>query len=346
LRVLLRFNDRVFATDVPHTTIKVYHDPVETNATWKSAFAPATVANVGPGLDVLGFALDSESMLGDHCAIRLTAHDAIDVTVEGDGGLLPTEPDKNVASVAAMAAFKMANMTQGFELRLRKGIAVGSGLGSSAASAVSAVIAANHVLGNVLTTQQLIAAARQGEVVAAGAPHPDNVVPALLGGFQLMVDEPDEDLKVVSLPVPSGLHAVVVHPALSISTRDARDAVPAHVPIGDAIVNLAHLGMLISALYESDFDRLGASIRDRLHQPYRAPMIEGFDRVYEAAIQAGALGAGISGSGPSVFALTDAMDSARRCGSAMQAAFGSKQIASECFVSALGSKGAIQHAST
>ena len=160
------------------------------------------------------------------------------------------------------------------------------------------------------------------------------------------IDEPDEDLKVVSLPVPMGLHVVVVHPALSISTRDARDAVPAHVPIGDAIANLGHLGMLISALYESDFHRLGTSIRDRLHQPYRVPMIEGFDRVYEAAMQAGALGAGISGSGPSVFAFTDAMDGARRCGSAMQAAFGTKQIASECFVSPVGSVGAIQNATS
>ncbi|MFT5429984.1 MAG: homoserine kinase, partial [Myxococcota bacterium] len=158
------------------------------DTSWHSAFAPATIANLGPGFDVLGLALHPELLLGDTCRVRLADHGEIRLTIEGDGGRLPTEPSENCASVVAKVLLEQAGRTDGLDIHLIKGLPLGSGLGSSAASSASAALATNLALGSPFARHELLDAGRAGEAVAAGTPHPDNVVPSLLGGILLMVE--------------------------------------------------------------------------------------------------------------------------------------------------------------
>ena len=282
----------------------------------RSAFAPATVANLGPGFDSLGLALDPALGLGDRCDVRLAAETRIVV----EGADLPTDPARNVATVAAMRVLELAGVPGGVHVHLRKGLPIGSGLGSSAASAVSAVVATHELIGRPLGRDALIDACRAGEAIAAGFPHPDNVVPALLGGLLLMV-EGAAGLEVVPLPVPQWLRVAVVIPDLEVRTADARAALPAVVPMADAVANAGAIGLLISALYDGDADRIGRGVLDRLHQPYRIPLVPGFDAARRAALDAGALGVGLSGSGPALFALARGEAAARNAGAAMASAF-------------------------
>jgi homoserine kinase len=270
---------------------------------WHTAFAPATVANVGPGYDVLGLALDPLLKLGDTCDVRLAPVGQLQLSIDGDGGRLPTDPDANVATVAARVVLARAGASQstGLQLRLHKGLPLGSGLGSSAASAASAALATNLALGSPLTRAQLFDAGRAGEAIAAGVPHPDNVVPSLAGGFLAMVDDGSQ-LHVARLPVPESLRVAIVIPELEVRTADARAVLPAHVERSDAIANVGRVALLVSALYEGDLERLGLGLHDRLHQPWRTPLVRGFDAVRDAGMAAGAIGVGLSGSGPAMFA--------------------------------------------
>ncbi len=290
--------------------------PARAPGPWFSAKAPATIANVGPGFDVLGMALHASMRLCDRVTLRVLPPGApgprFSVTVRGDGRRLPREPDLNVASVAAKAVFALAGSDAGFELRLSKGLPLGSGLGSSAASAAAAAIAANEALGRPLTLRELIPAGRAGEAIAAGSPHPDNVVPALLGGVQLVVDTDDAhpsradgSLEIVSLPVLHALRVVVVIPQLEVRTADARRAIPSEIPHSDAVFSASRLALLVSAFYERDLARLRVAVADRLHEPYRGPLITGFEPARAAALGAGALAVGISGSGPAMFAFVE-----------------------------------------
>lgn len=309
------------------------------DAMWHRAFAPATVANLGPGYDVLGLALDPGLGLGDTCEVRLGHEgEGITISVAGDGGKLSTNPAENCASVAARAVLAHAGVRRGLEIRLRKGMPLGSGLGSSAASSASAALATNAALGAPLTRRQLVDCARAGEAVAAGTPHPDNVAPALLGGLLLMVEQGAEEqetgvepslepsLEIVRLPVPEALRIAVVMPDFEVRSADARAALPERVPMRDAVHNLGTIGLFVSALYDGDLARLSLAVRDRLHQPYRIPLTRGFEEARQAALAAGALGAGLSGSGPSMFALAAGDDVARACGEAFVAAFGALGI--------------------
>ncbi len=294
---------------------------------WHRAFAPATVANLGPGYDILGLALDPALGLGDTCEVRLNDSDKITLHIEGDGGRLPTNPARNCASVAAQTVLTLAQSPRptGLDIRLKKGLPLGSGLGSSAASAASAALATNAALGSPLTRLQLVEAGRAGERVAAGSPHPDNVAPSLMGGILLMVERPG-GLQIVSLPIPDDLRLAVVIPDLKVRTADARAVLPAQVPLGDAVANAASIALCISALYDDDLSRLSLAIEDRLHQPYRKHLVRGYEAAYTAAMAAGALGAGLSGSGPAMFALTDGDDSADACGRAFVAAFAQNDV--------------------
>jgi homoserine kinase len=305
---------------------------------WQRAFAPATVANLGPGYDVLGLALDAALGLGDTCAVRRTDGERIVIAVDGDGGRLSTDPAENCASVAAAAVLDRAGVRTGLEIRLHKGLPLGSGLGSSAASSAAAALATNLALGAPFTRRELVDCARAGEAVAAGTPHPDNVAPSLLGGLLLMVERVTENaaasapaampaLDIVRLPVPADLRVAVVIPDLEVRTADARAAIPPRVPVGDAVHNLGAIALFISALYDGDLLRLGQGTRDRLHQPYRIPLMRGFDEARRAALAAGALGAGLSGSGPAMFALAAGDAAARACGEALASAFAALGIA-------------------
>ena len=280
------------------------------NSGWHPAFAPATVANVGPGFDVLGLALAESVGLGDRCSVRLSSGTGTNLVIENDGGKLPTTPSENVATVAARYLLDAAGWTGRLEVRLSKGLPLGSGLGSSAASAASclrAVIKAyevdSHASRSPLLSEWVVAAGREGERVAAGSPHPDNVVPALQGGFRLMFDT-ESGLVNESLPVPGWLRVVVAIPELQVKTADARAVMPEVVPMADAVSNMARVGLMVSALYRSDPIALSLAIKDRLHQPYREPLIRGYPYARELALKHNAIAVGISGSGPAVFAFT------------------------------------------
>ncbi len=291
---------------------------------WTTAFAPATVANLGPGFDILGLALDDALGLGDTCEVALQPAGQWSLEVTGDGGRLPTDPAQNAAAVVARAVLERAGVQAGLAMRLHKGLPLGSGLGSSAASAASAALAANAAIGAPFTRRELVAQGRVGEALCAGSPHPDNVAPALLGGILLMAPDPDalpDGLQIVRLPVPERLRVAVVIPELEVRTADARAALPKHVPVADAVTTAAHVGLMVSALYEGDLARLGLGTRDVLHQPYRAPLVRGFVAARAAALASGALGVGLSGSGPAMFALADGDSAAHRAGEALVRSF-------------------------
>jgi homoserine kinase len=298
-------------------------------------FAPATVANVASGFDVLGFALE---LPGDVVHLRRREAPGVEVVaIEGDGGKLPREASLNTAAVAAGGFLKRLGLPFGLELSLYKGMPMSSGLGSSAASAVAAVYAANLVAGSPCTAQELLPFTLQAEEVACGAAHADNVAPALLGGFVLIRSY--EPLDVIRLPVPPGLASATVHPHTEIQTSDARRILKKEIRLSDAIRQWGNLAALVAALFEADLQLLGRSLQDVVAEPRRALLIPGFARVKAAAVEAGALGCSISGSGPSLFSLCAGLERARTVGEAMQAAFASEGLDSDLYVSPINSVG-------
>lgn len=281
-------------------------------------FAPATVANIGPGFDVLGLALASpgdllEAELCDEPGVVL-------VEVTGDGGRLSRDAMKNVASRAAADVLRRAGSAKGLRLWLHKQMPLASGLGSSGASSAAGAVAANEILGRPLSIRDVVLSAMEGECAASGTPHADNVAPSVMGGFVLVRSY--DPFEIVPLPVPDGLRIAVVHPHCQVSTAEARRLVKERAYGLDVIVpNLGSVAALVAALYRGDLPLLGRSIDDRIIEPLRATLIPGFAAVKRAAVEAGALGCSIAGSGPSVFAFADADAVAERVGAAMQAAF-------------------------
>lgn len=302
-----------------------------------AAYAPATVSNVACGFDVLGFALDEP---GDIVIARPADGSGVTIAdIVGDGGRLPRDAGKNTASAAVAALLGRLGTTRGVALTIHKGLPLESGIGSSGASAVAAVVAANELLGRPVSTDVLLACAMEGEQVGCGAAHPDNVAPSLLGGFVLArtVAPPD----VVRLPVPEGLACALLHPHLSVNTGTARALLGDTVPLRDAVRQWANLGALVAALFTSDRDLLSRSLVDVVAEPKRAVLVPGFHRVKAAALEAGALGCSLSGSGPSMFALASSIDVARTAGAAMQRAFDEgSDLGSDLHVSFVGRAGA------
>jgi homoserine kinase len=286
-----------------------------------AAFAPGTVSNVGCGFDVLGFALDQP---GDVVvAVPREGTGVVILDITGDQGRLPRDPDRNTASVAARALLSSGHgsdrpRAEGVGLIVRKGLPLSSGIGSSGASAVAAVLAVNEALGLNAPLETLLRSAMEGERVSAGAVHPDNVAPSLLGGFVLArtVDPPD----VVRLPVPAGLACAVLCPALEIETRAARAILPVNVPLAAAVRQWANVGALVAALHANDLDLLGRAMVDHIVEPHRAGLLPGFVRIKDAALGAGAIGCNLSGAGPAMFALCRSVESAERVGEVMRAA--------------------------
>jgi homoserine kinase len=259
-----------------------------------AAFAPATVSNVAAGFDVLGFALDQP---GDVVLAALTGGDGAVITdIQGDGGRLPREAGRNTASAAANALLSALGTRQGVSLVLHKGLPLASGVGSSGASAVAAVVAVNELLGRPASLDLLLRCAMCGEQAGCGAVHPDNVAPALYGGFVLArsVDPPD----IVRLPVPAGLACAVLHPSIEVHTGTARALLGDSVPLTAAVRQWANLGALVSALHTGDLALLARSLEDHVAEPKRAGLVPGFHAIKAAALAAGALGCSLSGSGP------------------------------------------------
>jgi homoserine kinase len=304
-------------------------------------FAPATVSNLGPGFDILGLALHRpgdvvEAELSDRPGVEL-------VGVTGDGGALPREAERNAASVAAAEVLRRvtaAGGPQGLRLWLHKGMPLASGLGSSGASAAAGAVAANEASGRTLGSESLVECAMAGERASCGAAHADNVAPAVAGGIVLIRSYDPIDL--VRLPVPDGLFIVVVHPHCAVSTADARARLAGRAfGLPEIVANAGNLGALVAALHQGDLALLGRSIDDRLVEPLRAAMIPSYAEVRSAARDAGALGCGISGSGPSMFALCDSDDAAARAALAMRRAFKDRaSLGSEAWVGPVNREGA------
>ncbi|REL33408.1 homoserine kinase [Rhodohalobacter sp. SW132] len=273
------------------------------------AFAPASVANVSCGFDVLALAINEP---GDIVEVSKSDKPGVSIDeITGDDGLLPREPIKNTAGRAALAL--IANLDEepdfGISIRIHKMMPLGSGMGSSAASSVAAVVALNRLLGDPFSKMDLLNFALEGELAASGSPHADNVSASLLGGFTLIRSQ--NPLDVVQLHVPDGLVIAVFHPHLSISTKNTRLILRKSVQMSQAVKQWGNVGGLIAGLYTEDFDLISRSMEDHIVEPARSILIPGFDEMKEYALKAGALGFSISGAGPSVFALCRSEEIAR-----------------------------------
>ena len=290
-------------------------------------FSPATVANVSCGFDVLGFCLDS---IGDEMVIRKTVEKGIRIT-KIEGYELPFEVEKNVAGVSALAMYEAAKPDCGFEIEIYKHIKPGSGVGSSSASAVGSVYGMNVLLGNPYSKTELTAFAMKGEAVASQSEHADNIAPALFGGFTLVKSL--EPLEVLQIPTPSDLFAVVIHPQIEIKTSDARKILPEHISLKNAITQWSNVGSLIHGLHTNDYDLISRSLKDVVVEPFRSQLIPGFEDIKKAALENGALGTGISGSGPSVFSLCKSDSTAEKVEKAIRETYQNQHIPFEIYVS-------------
>lgn len=302
-----------------------------------AAYAPGSVSNVACGFDVLGFALDEP---GD--IVIAAQKDGPGVTIaaiEGDGGRLPTDPSRNTAGAAVQALLQRLETTRGVSLTIHKGLPLASGIGSSGASAVAAVVAVNELLGRPAALELLLACAMAGEQAGCGASHPDNVAPSLYGGFILARSANPPDI--VRLPVPEGLACAVLHPHVEVQTGAARALLGDQVNLRDAVRQWGNVGALVASLFNGDQALLSRSLEDVIAEPKRASLVPGFHAVKAAALAAGALGCSLSGSGPSVFALASSLEVARHAGEAMQRAFNTESgVGADLWVSLVGRQGA------
>jgi len=300
------------------------------------AFAPATVANVCCGFDILGFAVDFP---GDEVILTQRDDSEIKVTaIHGDEGRLPLEANKNTASVAVQSLLKEIGSNQGVDIELFKNLPLGSGMGSSAASGAAALVAMNHLLGNPLTREELVHHAMESERVACGSAHADNVAPCLLGGFVLVREY--EPLDLIKIPVTQNLFCTLVHPHLELKTEDSRRVLKPTLPLKDAIIQSGNIAGLMLGLMKPDFDLIGRSLKDVIAEPIRSAFIPGFDQLRKEAVDAGALGFGISGSGPTVFAISVNHEKALAAGATIKKQFLKYKLESDVFVSRINMEGA------
>ncbi len=296
-------------------------------------FCPATIANLSCGFDVLGLCLDN---VGDEMVIRKSAQKGIRIT-KIIGADLPLETENNVSGVAGLALLETVNPNFGFEIEIYKNIKAGSGIGSSAASSAGAVFGINALLGYPYSTKDLVQFAMQGEKLACGNAHADNVAPALLGGFTLVRSY--SPLDIIKIESPSKLYATVVHPQIELKTSDARSVLKQTVSLKSAIMQWGNVGGLIAGLYTQDYDLIGRSLHDEIVEPLRSVLIPGFDLIKQAALENGALGSGISGSGPSIFALSKGKETAEKIAKAMSAVYEAINLPYEIHVSKVNSEG-------
>lgn len=297
-------------------------------------FAPATVANVSCGFDSMGFAVD---MIGDEMTFTKTIEKGVKITkITGAEGL-SLDSTKNAAGVVALAMLKQHPVDFGIEITMHKGYSPGSGLGSSAASSAGAAFGVNELFGKPFTQLELTKFSMLGEEVACGTPIADNVAAVIYGGFVLI--RSFEPLDIIKLPVPNELQLVAIHPQIEIKTKDAREVLPNKVSLKDAVTQWANVGGLISGLYTNNYQLISNSLTDIIVEPVRKHLIPHFDLVKSEAINAGALGAGISGSGPTIFALCKGNETAKKVYQAIENAYMDKNIDFNLFTSKINTKG-------
>lgn len=296
-------------------------------------FCPATIANISCGFDVLGMCLET---VGDEMIIRKIDVKGIKITkIVGED--LPLETSKNVAGVAALALLDAIDYKFGFEIEIYKNIKPGSGIGSSAASAAGAVFGINELLGKPFTRKELVEFAMKGEAIASGSEHADNVAPAILGGITLV--RSSAPLDIIKIESPSELFATVIHPQIELKTSEMRAVLQPMIPLKSAILQWGNLGGLIAGFYTSDYELIGRSLHDEIVEPLRGPFIPKFDVIKKTALENGALGSGISGSGPSIFALSKGIETANRIAKALFVVYEDMNMPFEIHVSKVNPEG-------
>ncbi|GAB1474801.1 homoserine kinase [Bacteroidota bacterium] len=298
-------------------------------------FAPATVSNIACGFDIMGFAID---MPGDEVVLRMSDKPGVRIVkITGDDGRLTCDPEFNTGGKPVVSMVRAFGIDCGVEIEIHKQMPLGSGLGSSAASAVAAAFAMNKLFDLNLSERELLPYALEGEMIASGSLHADNVAPALYGGFVLIRSY--HPIDIIRLEVPGELFCSVIHPHMEISTKESRRLLPEQIPLSSAIRQWGNTAALVAGLLKGDFDLIGRSLEDVVAEPLRSRLIPGFAPMKQAALDAGALGCSISGSGPSLFALSDSRDKADRISKAMQIALNEHGLGSDLYVSAVNTRG-------
>ena len=298
-------------------------------------FAPATVANVACGFDIFGLAVDYP---GDEVVLTRRKDDRIVIReITGDDGMLTKDETRNAVSVPVIKYLAHLGLEEGFDITLHKKMALGSGLGSSSASSVAGVFAANKLLGEPLTTDELLPFAMEGERVACGSAHADNVAPALLGGFVIIRSY--APLDVFKIPVPENLYVSLIHPDIEVNTKDARHILKNEVSMDKAIAQMGNVSGMVAGLMRSDYALIGRSMVDFIIEPIRSILIPRFFEVKMAANEAGALGCSISGAGPSIFAFSEGRETAEKVALAMQSEFEMVNISATTYVSKINETG-------
>ncbi len=300
------------------------------------ASAPATVANVSCGFDIFGFAVEAPAD-----EVEVSLNDTGNVTIakiEGDGGRLPRLASKNTAGVGVEAYLKKIGSSHGAEITLYKNLPLGSGMGSSAASSAAALVAINELHGNPLTREELLPFAMESERIACGSAHADNVAPSLLGGFVLIRGY--APLDVARIPTPQDLFCTLVHPHIELKTEDSRRVLKMSIPLKDAITQWGNIAGLVVGLMKPDLGLISRSLHDVVAEPIRSVLIPGFDIIKESSVKAGALGCGISGSGPTIFSLSSDEKTAREVAKVIQNQFETFGLKSDVYVSGINREGA------
>ncbi len=301
-----------------------------------TAIATATVSNVACGFDIMGFAIDKPV---DKVKIRFTKKPGIKIKkIKGDNGKLPLDMRKNTLGVAVQSLANYLNFKDGLEIELYKQMPLGSGLGSSAASAVAGVFALNELLGKPLQKEDLLPFALDGEkITSGGVLHADNVAPSLYGGF--VVIRSTNPLDVIRIPTPKNLFCTVIHPHIEIKTSKARKILSKQIPLKKAVLQWGNVAGLIAGLMKSDFDLISRSLQDVIIEPQRSALIPGYYDIKNSALNAGALGVNISGSGPSIFALSTSDELAKKIGVLMKKVLNKICIDSDLYISTINHKG-------
>ena len=296
-------------------------------------FSPATVANVACGFDVLGLCLDT---IGDEMVVRKVDKKGVRIT-KIEGFKLPFETELNVAGVSALAIYQELQPDCGFEIEIKKNIKPGSGIGSSAASAVGSVYGINALLGSPLNKTQLTQFAIKGEALASGSEHADNIAPALFGGFTLVKSV--NPLEILQIPSPDNLYVTIIHPQIEIKTAISRAILPKNVPLKAAINQWANVGSLIHSLHTSDYPLMQRSLHDVIIEPHRGKLIPHYNEVKQQTLKVGALGTNISGSGPSIFSLCKGIENANKVRDVMRNIYSNTGIEFDVHVSKINTQG-------
>jgi homoserine kinase len=308
------------------------YSPATDESGYITVHAPATVANMVCGFDVLGFAVEAPF---DIMKLRLRSEPGI-LIQNDDEFNLPTDPEKNVAGAALQAMLDELEPGTGFELIIKKQIKPGSGVGSSAASSAGAVVAANHALGNRFSSEDLVRFAMNGEKLASGVKHADNIAPCIYGGVTLIRSIFPLDIVAIT---PPDLFVTIVHPQIEVRTSDARSILKQQVLLKDAIRQWGNIAGLVSGLLKQDYELISRSLEDVIIEPVRSILIPGFDEIKKVSKEAGALGGGISGSGPSIFMLSKAQSTACAVEAAMQDVYNRLSVPHYTYVTTINRKG-------